>query len=149
MNLADAEKNFGVLVNRVYAEGISVDLERDDKVIARLTPADPSSPLTVGGLLAFLRNLPPLGEDARAIARQNPCLFGLNFSSCVASSGFFHLPKRKTPENKPFNVRLPWSGIRSDPNRADDPEYIVRLVGQVVRVSVETVKIVKGLPEFA
>jgi predicted helicase len=42
------------------------------------------------------------------------------------------------------------SGIRSDPNRADDPEYIVRLVGQVVRVSVETVRIVKGLPkEFA
>jgi len=29
-------------------------------------------------------------------------------------------------------------------------EYIVRLVGQVIRVSVETVKIVKGLPaEFA
>jgi len=38
------------------------------------------------------------------------------------------------------------SGIRSDPNRADDPEYIVRLVGQVVRVSVETVRIVKELP---
>ena len=38
------------------------------------------------------------------------------------------------------------SGIQSDPNRADDPEYIVRLVGQVVRVSVETVRIVKGLP---
>ncbi len=38
------------------------------------------------------------------------------------------------------------SGIRSDPNRADDPEYIVKLVGQVVRVSVETVKLVKGLP---
>jgi predicted helicase len=29
-------------------------------------------------------------------------------------------------------------GIRSDPNGADDPEYVVRLVGQVVRVSVET-----------
>jgi len=39
------------------------------------------------------------------------------------------------------------SGIRSDPNRVDDPEYIVRLVGQVVRVSVETVGIVNGLPE--
>jgi predicted helicase len=38
------------------------------------------------------------------------------------------------------------SGIRSDPNRADDPEYIVRLVGQVIRVSVETVRIVKSLP---
>ena len=29
------------------------------------------------------------------------------------------------------------SGIRSDPNRPDDPEYIVRLVGQVIRVSLE------------
>jgi predicted helicase len=42
------------------------------------------------------------------------------------------------------------SGITSDPNREDDPKYIVRLVGQVIRVSVETVKIVIGLPtEFA
>lgn len=33
----------------------------------------------------------------------------------------------------------------SDPNRADDPEYIVRLVERVVRVSLETVKIVREL----
>ena len=39
------------------------------------------------------------------------------------------------------------SGIESDPNRADDPKYIVRLVGQEVRVKVETVRIVKALPE--
>ena len=38
------------------------------------------------------------------------------------------------------------SGIKSDPNRADDPEYIVRLVGQVVRVSLETVRIINALP---
>ena len=38
------------------------------------------------------------------------------------------------------------SGIRSDPNRPDDPEYIVRLVAQVIRVSLETVKLVKSLP---
>ena len=38
------------------------------------------------------------------------------------------------------------SGIRSDPNRPDDPEYIVRLVGQVIRVSLETFKLVKSLP---
>lgn len=37
------------------------------------------------------------------------------------------------------------SGIVSDPNR-DDDEYIVRLVGQVIRVSLETVQIVKDLP---
>jgi predicted helicase len=38
------------------------------------------------------------------------------------------------------------SGIRSDPNRAHDPEYVVRLVGQVVFVSLETVRIVSSLP---
>jgi predicted helicase len=38
------------------------------------------------------------------------------------------------------------SGITSDPNRADDEEYIVRLVGRVITVSVETVKLVKALP---
>ncbi len=38
------------------------------------------------------------------------------------------------------------SGITNDPNREEDPEYIVRLIGQVVHVSLETVKIVKALP---
>ena len=37
------------------------------------------------------------------------------------------------------------SGIVNDPNRADDPEYIVRLVGKVVAVSLETVEIVRWL----
>jgi predicted helicase len=37
------------------------------------------------------------------------------------------------------------SGIVNDPNREDDPEYIVRLVGQVVTVSLETVRLVKEL----
>jgi predicted helicase len=41
------------------------------------------------------------------------------------------------------------SGIVNDPNRDDDPEYILRLIGQVVTVSLETMKIVKGLPEWA
>jgi hypothetical protein len=36
-----------------------------------------------------------------------------------------------------------------DPNRADDPEYIVQLVEQVVRVSVETVKVVGELKAAA
>ena len=40
------------------------------------------------------------------------------------------------------------SGIVNDPNRADDEEYIVRLVGKVVAVSLETVEIVEGLPEL-
>jgi predicted helicase len=39
------------------------------------------------------------------------------------------------------------SGITHDPNREDDPEYIVKLIGQVVKVSLETVRIVKSLPK--
>jgi predicted helicase len=39
------------------------------------------------------------------------------------------------------------SGIVSDPNRLDDEQYIVRLVGQVVTVSVETVRLVGELAE--
>ncbi len=41
------------------------------------------------------------------------------------------------------------SSIVNDPNRADDPEYIVRLIGKVIAVSLETVGIVEGLPVLA
>ncbi len=40
------------------------------------------------------------------------------------------------------------SGIVNDPNREDDPEYIVRLIGKVIAVSLETVEIVEGLPNL-
>ena len=38
------------------------------------------------------------------------------------------------------------SGITNDPNRAEDKEYVLRLIGQVITVSLETVEIVKSLP---
>lgn len=38
------------------------------------------------------------------------------------------------------------SGITNDPNRADDPTYILRLIGQVITVSLETAKLVASLP---
>ncbi len=41
----------------------------------------------------------------------------------------------------------PRSGIVNDPNRADEPEYIVNLIKKLVTVSVETVKILRALPE--
>ena len=37
------------------------------------------------------------------------------------------------------------SGIVNDPNRDDDPQYIVKLIQKVITVSVETVEIVAGL----
>ena len=39
------------------------------------------------------------------------------------------------------------SGIVNDPNRADQPRYIVDLTARVIGVSLETVKIIDGLPE--
>ena len=38
------------------------------------------------------------------------------------------------------------SGIVSDPNREQDHDYIVRLIGKVITVSLETVRLVKQLP---
>ena len=38
------------------------------------------------------------------------------------------------------------SGIVNDPNRADDPQYIVELIKRVVSVSLKTVEIVNALP---
>ena len=38
------------------------------------------------------------------------------------------------------------SEIRNDPNREDEQEYIVDLIARVITVSLETVKIIKGLP---
>jgi predicted helicase len=40
------------------------------------------------------------------------------------------------------------SGIVNNPNRQNDPEYIVRLIGQVITVSLETVKIINSLPDL-
>ena len=40
------------------------------------------------------------------------------------------------------------SGIINDPNREDDPQYIVNLIGKVITVSLETMEIVEGLPKL-
>ena len=40
------------------------------------------------------------------------------------------------------------SGIINDPNREDDPQYIVNLIGKVITVSLDTMKIVEGLPKL-
>jgi len=40
------------------------------------------------------------------------------------------------------------SGITNDPNREDDAEYIVRLIGQVITVSLEPVRLVNELATY-
>jgi antitoxin (DNA-binding transcriptional repressor) of toxin-antitoxin stability system len=79
VTIAEAERDFANLVNKVYSEGIAIELQRGDTVIAHLTPAAPRSRLQVRDLNAFLDRLPKLGEDAetflediRAIRREFP-----------------------------------------------------------------------------
>ena len=40
------------------------------------------------------------------------------------------------------------SGIVNDPNRAEEPRYIVDLIARVINVSLKTVEIVENLPEL-
>ena len=47
-----------------------------------------------------------------------------------------------------YRVKIdPRTGVESDPNRPDDERYVAALVGRVVRTSVETARVVAGLPE--
>ena len=51
---------------------------------------------------------------------------------------------RVTEDYKPNTGR--GSRIVNDPNRDAEPQYIVDLIGRIVTVSLETVKIIKNLP---
>ena len=55
--------------------------------------------------------------------------------------------KRGTPDGEIVDT-FKRSGIVNDPNRPDDPQYIVKLIGQVITGSLQTVDIVEGLPSL-
>jgi len=64
ISVSDAERDLTALVDQVVSRGVSVDLERDKRVVARISPVRVESKLKVGALGAFLRNLPHLDDDA-------------------------------------------------------------------------------------
>lgn len=68
LTVTEAEQDFTGLVNRVYSEGIGVELQRDDRIVAYLTPARLQSTLKVSALCAFLQELPHLDDDAEAFS---------------------------------------------------------------------------------
>ncbi len=68
ITVAEAARDFNALVDRVYSDGSSVELERDQRVIACLSPVLPQSTLKVRDLTAFLQALPKLGDDAEAFS---------------------------------------------------------------------------------
>jgi hypothetical protein len=68
ITVAEAERDFSSLVEKVHSEGICIELERDNVVVACLSPAGPRSSLKVHDLNAFLAALPELDEDAEAFS---------------------------------------------------------------------------------
>ena len=64
ISVSDAEHDLTKLVDRVVSLGVSVDLERDQRVVARISPVREASKLKICDFRAFVENLPRLGEDA-------------------------------------------------------------------------------------
>ncbi len=69
VNVTRAARNFSDLLNRVQYQGLSFELERNNRIVARLVPARPAARLQAKDLMSFLDRLPPLGDDAEPFAR--------------------------------------------------------------------------------
>jgi len=69
ISVTQAVRQFSDLLNRVFYQGTIVELERGNKVIARISPVAPESPLKVKNLNRLFVELPLLGEDAKAFAK--------------------------------------------------------------------------------
>ena len=69
MSVTQAARQFSDLLNRVFYQGTVVELERGNKVIARLSPAVPESIVKVKDLNRLFAELPSLGEGAKALEK--------------------------------------------------------------------------------
>ena len=67
ISVTDAGHQFDELVNRVFRDGVTVELERDNHVIARLSPASPQ--VKVADLNRVFASFPSLGDDAESFAK--------------------------------------------------------------------------------
>jgi hypothetical protein len=68
LTIAEAGRDFAGLVGRICSEGVGVELQEGDNVVAYLTPASLKSALKIRDLAAFLRRLPKLEDDADAFS---------------------------------------------------------------------------------
>ncbi len=69
ISVTQAVRQFSDLMNRVYYQGTTVELERGNKIIARISPVLPESPLKVKNLNKFFHELPSLGGDTKNFAK--------------------------------------------------------------------------------
>jgi hypothetical protein len=115
-------------------------LERDDKVIARLTPAKPRSPLTVGELNAFLRSFSSLGDDADGFARK-----GAYGRICIS-------PANEGDQNVSITIEMTdqeISEIKHLTHLENDAEAITRAALEYLRlIRLRELKAASGKVEF-
>jgi antitoxin (DNA-binding transcriptional repressor) of toxin-antitoxin stability system len=64
ISVTQAVRQFSDLLNRIFYQGVSVELERGNKVIARISPVSTESPIKVKDLNRIFAKLPSLGDDA-------------------------------------------------------------------------------------
>jgi len=68
ISVTQAVRQFSDLMNRVFYQGTTVEIERGNKVIARISPVSPQSPLKVKDLNRFFHELPLLDDESEAFA---------------------------------------------------------------------------------
>jgi len=68
IDVTQAARQFSDILNRVYYQGISFELERNNRIVARLVPATAPAIVMVSELNRLFAELPGLDEDAEAFA---------------------------------------------------------------------------------
>lgn len=69
INVTQASRQFSDLLNRVFYQGVSFDLERGNRVISKLCPASAPRKVAVRDLNRLFAELPKLNEDAEFFAQ--------------------------------------------------------------------------------
>ena len=68
VSVADGIRNIESIVERVASEGVTVEFERDSRVIVRITPSMADIGPMASDLNELFASLPSLGDDAEAFA---------------------------------------------------------------------------------
>jgi antitoxin (DNA-binding transcriptional repressor) of toxin-antitoxin stability system len=68
ISVTQAVRQFSDLMNRVFYQGTIVELERGNRIIARISPVSQESPIKVKNLNDFFHELPSLYGDYTAFA---------------------------------------------------------------------------------
>ncbi len=69
INVTQASRQFSDLLNRVFYQGASFELERGNRVIAKLCPASAPREVAIRDLNRLFAELPKLNEDAEPFAQ--------------------------------------------------------------------------------